>query len=223
MTNQITTLEVQHRFILGKQVKELRREGVTPVHLYGPGISSQSLQVDGAILTRVLSESGRTRPLMVQIAPDGEEHLVFIGNVQFHPVTNAVIHVDFLRVDVNMHTQAQIPLALGGSAPAVRRGVSMLLRGVSTVTISSLPLNVPDAIVADISGLDDLEKVLRVGDLIVPEGVEILSDAGQMVAQVVPIPNAEIDESESPALVDDDAIEQSDQETVVSDADEIGT
>ena len=93
MTNQITTLEVQHRFILGKQVKELRREGVTPVHLYGPGISSQSLQVDGAILTRVLSESGRTRPLTIQIAPDGEEHLVFIGNVQFHPVTNAVIHV----------------------------------------------------------------------------------------------------------------------------------
>ena len=138
-------------------------------------------------------------------------------------MTNAVIHVDFLRVDVNMHTQAQIPLALGGSAPAVRRGVSMLLRGVSTVTIRSLPLNVPDAIVADISGLDDLEKVLRVGDLIVPEGVEILSDAGQMVAQVVPVPNAEVDEAESPALVDADSIEQSDQETAVSDADEIGT
>lgn len=95
MTTQAARLTVQERTVMKKKVSVLRRQGITPIHLYGPGMASQTFQVDTQLLRKTLSVVGYNRP--VEVAPDGssETHLAFVREIQFHPLTTEVVHVDF--------------------------------------------------------------------------------------------------------------------------------
>ena len=184
MATQLVNLQVQPRTILGKQVKHLRLQGLTPIHLYGRDFSSLALQVDSTRLRRVLVQAGTSRPVSLQIEADGGQHMAFVRNIDFHSLSNDVIHVDFLRVDTSRTVDVEVPLVLEGEAPAVRQLRGVLIRGLSTVHVECLPLEVPAAFVVDISILEDFDKVIRVSDLQVPPEVRVLTDPEQMVASV---------------------------------------
>ena len=195
MTTQVATLPVQPRDVLGKKVSQLRRQGITPVHLYGAGGEPKALQVDSLALRRVLTHVGHNRPVEVITEGTSDRSLAFVREIQFHPLTLDVLHVDFFRVDVAATTTVDVPLELVGDSNAVHLGGS-LIQNLHTVTVEARPLDVPGSIQVDVSVLDDFDKNIRVSDVVVPEGVTVLTDGEQMIAHVAAPVGVEVEEAE---------------------------
>ena len=86
------------REVTGKKVSELRNSGLTPVHMYGPEIESSSLQCDTAILDRVITDAGTNIPVTVDVENGDQGNLCFIREVQYHPVTNKVLHLSLIHI-----------------------------------------------------------------------------------------------------------------------------
>ena len=142
MATEVATLPVQPRTVLGKKVSQLRRAGLTPVHMYGSGGEPQALQVDTQVLRRVLTHAGHNRPIEVVTEGSSARSLTFVREIQFHPLTLEVLHVDLFRVDADITTTVDVPLELEGDSPAVRLGGS-LIQNLHTVQVEARPLDVP--------------------------------------------------------------------------------
>ena len=185
------TLSLSQRTVIGKKVKQLRRQDILPVHMYGTGIESQSLQGAGGDLRRLLPQVGTNIPVSVQVDGSDDENICFVREVQRHPVTEDLLHIDFIRVDVTQTISAEVPITLIGAAPATQQG-GTLLQPLTTLLVEALPMNIPASIEADVSGLDDFEKSIVVRDIVVGDNVTVLTDSDEFVARVSP-PRVETD------------------------------
>src|SRR5581483_10358268 len=96
------TLEVAPRGALRKANKQLRREGEVPVHVFGHGLESQALQANERELRHVLHQAGKTG--LIQVKVDGQANNVMVRNVQRHPVTGRLVHVDLYQVRMDVKT-----------------------------------------------------------------------------------------------------------------------
>ena len=179
------TLELSPRDVVGKKVKLLRLQGLVPVHFYGAGTEPLAMQVEGAVLRRVLPRAGTNVPITIEIADGGGENICFVREVQRHPVTEAILHVDFLRVDVSQTTQADVPIVLEGVSPAVTDLGGTLLQTLDAVPVEALPMHIPASFTVDVSILDDFDKTIRVESLPVAADVTVLADPGLMITTVV--------------------------------------
>lgn len=188
---EVQPLSLSQRTVTGKKVKQLRRQGVLPVHMYGSGIDSMALQGSAGELRRVLPRVGTNIPVSVQIDGSDDENICFVREVQRHPVTEDLLHIDFIRVDITQTISAEVPIALIGSAPATQQG-GTLLQPLTSLLVEALPMDMPAAIEADVSGLDDFEKSIVVSDLAVGDNVRVLTDSDEFVARVSP-PRVETD------------------------------
>ena len=179
------TLTLSPRDVTGKKVKALRRNGLVPVHLYGSKTEALSLQVEAGLLRRLLVRAGANIPVNVEVEGQKNENICFVREVQRHPVTEEVLHADFLRVEATQTVTAEVPVILQGEPSAVRDMGGTLIQPLSTIGVEALPMNMPAGIYVDVSHLDDFEKSVRVGDLQVPEGSAILRDPDEMIARVL--------------------------------------
>ena len=188
-------LSVNKREVTGKKVSELRSNGLTPIHMYGPEIESSPLQCDSKILDRVITDAGTNIPVTVIVDGGEQNNLCFIREVQYHPVTNKVLHVDFMKVQVEKSVRAQVPISVIGTSPAVRTMGGTLLQPLLTLTVEALPLEIPKTIILQAELLADFETNFYVSDIEVDEGVNVINEASEMVASVV-APRVERMESE---------------------------
>ena len=195
-------LTLSPRDVTGKKVRALRRQGKVPVHFYGRGVDSLALQVELAALRRVLSQSGGNVPVTVSIDGQDGENICFVRDTQRHPVTEELLHVDFLRVDVTRIVRAEVPVILDGEPSAVRDLGGTLLQPFSTLEVEALPMDMPQAFHLDVTGLEDFEASMRIGDIAVADNVTILRDPGEMIARVAP-PRVE----EEPELEEEEDLE----------------
>ena len=179
------SLTVLPREITGKKVSTLRRDGITPVHLYGSGIESQSLQANTAVIGKVITQAGTNVPINVVIEGQDSENICFVREVQFHPVTERLVHVDFIKVDVTKTIRAAVPINVEGLAPAVRNLGGTLLQPLQSVTVEALPMDIPISYTLHADILVDFETNLYVRDLEISETVEIINDDDDLVAGVV--------------------------------------
>ena len=187
------SLQIEKRTIEGKKVKTLRTQGITPIHLYGSGIESLSMQADFKDLISVLNDNGFSIPITLN---DGENDiLVFARNVQRHPLTEEILHVDFQVVSKDDEVEIEVPINLSGESPAVKNFGGILIKLLETIKISSKVDKVPESIELDISVLESLEQSLLVSEINVPEGVEIITDETFAIARVIP-PRIEVEEEE---------------------------
>ena len=182
----VVSLTLEPRKLIGKRVASLRREGITPVHLYGGAAPAMSLQVKSPTLNRTLLEVGSNRPLSVQVDGTDGEDICFVREVQRHAVTDEVVHVDFLRVDVSQKVSAEVPIRYIGEAPGVRNLGGTLIQAMTSIQVEALPMRMPESITVDISVLEDFEKTIVVGDVAVPNEVTVLSAQDGLVTRVVP-------------------------------------
>ena len=178
------TLKLEPRNLTGKKVRRLRRAGIIPVHVYGADIEPASLQVAERELNRLLPQVGANIPVSVEYDGQDEENICFVREVQRHPVSDEVIHVDFMRVDVSRAVSAEVPLTLIGTSAAVSQMAGTLLQSVQTLLIEALPMNMPAEIPVDISVLSDLDSSLAVRDISVPGDVIVLNDPDDAVIRV---------------------------------------
>ena len=189
----VQSLGLSQRTVTGKKVKQLRKQGILPVHMYGSGIESQSLQGSAGELRRVLPRVGANIPVSVQVEGSDDENICFVREVQRHPVTEDILHVDFIRVDVTQTISAEVPITLVGSAPATQQG-GTLLQPLTSLLVEALPMDIPASVEADISGLDDFEKSIVVSDIAVSDNVTVLTDSDEFVARVSP-PRVEVEDT----------------------------
>ena len=200
---EVQSLSLSQRAVTGKKVKQLRKRGILPVHMYGSGIESMSLQAEAGELRRLLPRVGTNIPVTVQIDGSDDENICFVRDVQRHPVTEDLLHIDFIRVDVTQTISAEVPITLVGSAPATQQG-GTLLQPLTTLLVEALPMDIPASVEADISGLDDFEKSIVVSDIAVADNVAVLTDSDEFVARVSP-PRVETDTFD---LVDEEESEE---------------
>ena len=178
------SLNLSSREVHGKKVKQLRSQGVIPVHMYGGKMTPANLQVSGADLRKVLERVGGNVPLFIEIDGTGE-NICFVREVQRHPVTEEVLHVDFLRVEATQVVTADVPIVLDGEAPAVRNLGGTLAQPIQSLTVEALPANMPAELLLDVGGLEDFEMAVRVADIIVGPDVTVLNEPRDMVARVM--------------------------------------
>ena len=178
-------LTVEYRDVNGKKVSTLRNEGITPVHMYGPGIDPRSLQCDTALVDKIVSEAGGNIPVTVNLAGEDDE-VCFIREVQYHPVKDVIIHVDFMKVDVTKEVEAQVPVIIQGTSPAVRNLGGTLLQPLQAVTVRALPMEIPAQLTLQAEVLVDYDTNLYVRDLVDMDSVDIINDESELIASVVP-------------------------------------
>ncbi|GIS28312.1 MAG: general stress protein CTC [Chloroflexota bacterium] len=177
-------LNTEKREIYGKKLRSLRKKGILPIHVYGPGMESIALQSETNNVLKVLQEAGRTNP--VKIIDSDKEHTTLVRNVDQHPATGELQHVDFMRVDENKPIEVEVPVVLIGEAPGTRGGAGTVTQAIYSLSVLSKPFTVPSEIQADLSVLVDLETNIKRGDLVLPDGVELVGDPDIPVAWIQP-------------------------------------
>ena len=179
------SITLSPRDVTGKKVSLLRKAGIVPVHFYGPDVGSVSLQAEFSDLRSVLLSAGRNVPITVKVDGQDGENICFVRETQVHPVTEELLHVDFYRVDVTETVRAEVPVILEGEPPAVRNLGGILLQPFDTLEVEALPLDMPQSFVVDVTVLEDFSSSVRIGDIEVAEGVDILRGPVEMIARVV--------------------------------------
>ena len=178
---------------LGKaDAKRLREESQVPCVLYGG--KEQIHFYAPMILFRELVYTPEAA--FVKINVEGEEYSAILQEVQFHPVSEILLHADFLMLDENKQIKMDIPVKFTGEAPGLIQGGKLIVK-LRKVSIKALPVNMPDSVTLDISGLD-LGKSVKIADIEV-DNFELLNNARITIA-TVDIPRAlksgEFDEEE---------------------------
>lgn len=200
------TLQLEPRSVVGKKVGALRRQGITPTHLYGMGIEPLALQAESPLLEQLVARAGGNSPVSLSIKGQEGFRLTFVREVQRHPLTEAILHVDFYQVPMTELTRAEVPVQLVGESPAVRLENGVLFHALHTVLVECLPLDVPRLVELDISALDTFEKALRGSDVLLGDRVTLLTNADAVIARVNP-PRVVVEEvAAEPAAADQEAL-----------------
>ena len=177
-----------------RESRRLRREGKLPVVMYGHGKAAVSLTIslrDGERLVQygglvTLAIAGRKRPVTA-----------VIKEVQRNAITAGPLHFDFREVRADEVITTSVPLVTVGEAAGQQHG-GQLEQMVHQLSVECLPGNLPDAVRVDISGME-LDDVMHVGDIVLPEGVKAAVDPELAVFQVrLPRVEAEPEEEEVP-------------------------
>ena len=184
MTTAAIKLELEPRAVTGKKVKQLRRAGAIPVHLYGPGIASRPLQCEEKSLLRALRQAGSANPITLSIQGEPGERLTFAREIQWNPVRGNLLHVDFLAVSANRPVAAQVPVILTGESPGAQRTGGAVAQTLYQLEVEALPLEIPNEIEIDLSQLVDTNAQVRAAEIPLPANVTLLTDPETLVARV---------------------------------------
>jgi large subunit ribosomal protein L25 len=189
------TLRATHRTVTGKKVAGLRRDGQLPAVVYGRGVPSDSVSLDAREFETLRRHAGRTT--LIDLAVDGQKPApVLVHDIQHHPVTRKPLHVDLYLVRMTDELTIEVQLVADGSSVAVVDEGGTLLHALDHVRVKALPDHLPAAIHYSIEPLATFDDVIHVSDLVIPDGVTLLTEPTEIVAKVLP---PRIEEVEEPA------------------------
>jgi large subunit ribosomal protein L25 len=176
----------------------LRREGKIPAVAYGKNLATQGLSLAPDVLRQVLS-SERGRNTVIELEVDGKDKLtVLLRDFQYHPVSRALLHADFVQIHLDQPVDVEVPLELTGKAAGVIKG-GVLRQVFRKLPIRCLPAHIPVKITHDVTALE-LDGHVATKDLALPEGVSVRLPAEQTVAAVVTeVVRAEEETAQAPA------------------------
>ena len=197
MASSYYKLEISNRVNIGsKEAKKQRKQGLVPGVLYYSGEDAENISVDKSILLRAMNSGQR----IFEILQKGEKQYTMLKQVQYHPVTDEVIHVDLMRVRRSEKMTISVPILLVGDSVGVKEG-GILSQSLTQVEISCYPTDVPEQIELNIEGLE-LNSGLNVGDLDTgSEEVEVISDVN---LNIVSISSPTSDDKEDESLSGED-------------------
>ena len=176
-------LKATQREVLGKKSRFLRRQGITPTHLYGHNLESLTLQCDTGELQHLLALAGRTRLISLEI--DGKQpRSVFVREIQRDEVARQLLHVDFYQVRKGEKIAVNVPIVLVGEAPAMKEKGRMIAHAITSLSIECLPDSVPPQIEVDLSPLEGLEQAIHVKDIVLGADITVNADPEQLVVKV---------------------------------------
>ncbi len=168
-------LNLAPRELVGKKVKNIRAEGNSPVALYGPKYSAQNFSVNEREFKKTFADVGYSKLFDVEIE-GGEKEKVLVKEVQIHPVTDQVLSVSLYVIDKNTPITTEVPIVLIGLAPAQDLGVGFAGQSLDTLAIKCLPADLPSHIEVSIENLAAVGDTITVGQIKLPQGVELDSN-----------------------------------------------
>ncbi|NOZ73867.1 MAG: 50S ribosomal protein L25 [FCB group bacterium] len=167
--------------------RALRREGRIPVVYYYHGEDNHNLSVDQKELHAAINSGNH----VFEIAINGKPHYVMIKDVQYHPVTDEIVHLDLMRVRRKEKMTISVPISFEGQSAGVKIG-GVMIENLNHLEISCLPTSVPDSIAVDVTDLE-LGHSLSVGDIQLPKNVELVTDP-ELTIVTVQIPRTHLEE-----------------------------
>ena len=181
---EIVAVKGQVRTDVGKKAsKAVRKEGRVPCVIYGTQdtlhFSIDPKEVKPLVYTPAFK--------LAEVELDGATHKCIIKDIQFHPVSDEIVHIDFLALTDGHKVKVEIPVGFQGVSPGMKLG-GKLQQNLRRVKVKTTPENLVDQLVLDVSHLE-LGQSVRVRDIQVGEGIEIMSPAGTPIA-TVEIPRA---------------------------------
>ncbi len=145
------TFAAERRTVLGKAVRQLRKQGIIPANIVSSGHESVPIQVNGADFQRFLAKHHATTVMHLTVDGAAASDTVVVQRVEHEPVTRAVLHVDFLHVNMSQTMHARVPIHFEGEAPGVKIHNAMLLTQLDYVEVEALPAELPQALILDVS------------------------------------------------------------------------
>jgi large subunit ribosomal protein L25 len=166
-----------------RSARRLRRTGEVPGVIYGGDGEPSHFSVDARILRNTLARSGAILDISIG---DGTAAPVIVKDLQRHPVRGEIMHVDFVRVNMNetIHTTVVLELVGADDAPGISEG-GVLSQETREVNIEALPGDIPASITHDVSKLQ-INDTVTLSSVTVPAGITLLDDLETVIATITP-------------------------------------
>lgn len=194
-----TDLEIDPRESLGSvAAKTLRSEGKIPANFYFHGEKNQNLVLDKGVFHKAIHSGSH----IFEVELGGKKRYVMVKSVQYHPVTEEIMHVDLQGVRMTEKIGISIPIVLEGEAVGVKEG-GVLMQNLTTLEIQCLPTDVPENVIIDITELD-INQNLTVNDISLGGEIEVITVEDTTVVSIQPpitevepeLPEEELEEGE---------------------------
>lgn len=167
------SLKLDERTVHGKKVAKLRKDGLVPAVVYGPGIDPISVQVEDGVFTKLYRQAGMHAPVHVTIG--SKRKITMIKDVDRDPVTGNVRHISFHAVKANEPVVAEVPIHLvgEGESEAEKNGL-IILQTLDKIEVKALPMDLPEAVEVSIVNLKEAGEKITLEAATLPEGVEFV-------------------------------------------------
>ena len=204
MASSYYKLDISSRNETGtKEAKAARRKGFVPGVLYYSGEEAISISIEKSILFRAMNSGQR----IFEINQNGKSQYTMLKHIQYHPVTDEVVHIDLMRVRRSEKMTISVPIILVGDAIGVKEG-GVLSQSLTQVEISCYPTDVPKQIDLNIDGLE-VNSALNVGDIDTgSEDIELISESSLNIVSITTPVSEEVSDDE----VSDEEVEDSSEE-----------
>jgi large subunit ribosomal protein L25 len=193
MASQTTKLAITPRDPEGSRAtRRLRRTGRVPGILYGGDSEPLTFSVDARELRHALAATGA----VLEVVDEGNATPAILKSAQYHPVRGETMHVDLLRVnlDVAIHAVVALELTGGEDSPGVKEG-GVLEQITRELNIEALPTSIPESITHDVSGLE-INDTVTLSQITVPDGITLLDDLEETVVATLSPPRVETEDDE---------------------------
>ncbi len=156
-----------------------------PAGLYGPKIKNENIEVSLKEFEKVYQEAGQSSLISLELEGK-KKYLVLVHDLSRDFLENTPTHIDFYQPSLTEKIEVKVPIVLEGEAEAVKNLGGTLIKNIAEVIVKALPQNLPKEIKVSVAGLKTFEDTVLIKDLPVGEGVEILRNPREIVAQVTP-------------------------------------
>lgn len=203
-------LKAERREVLGKKTKALRRQGITPTHIFGHGIQSQALQCNTTDLQSIIAKGGTTHLIDIEIEAEKQPRSAFIREIQRDEVSGRLLHVDFYQIKKTKKITANIPVLLLGDSPALKTKDNMIENLINEIGVECLPDKIPPQIEIDLTSLEEAGQSIHVKDITLNKGITITTDPEQIIVKISRVKAAieEVEEEKEVEAVEAEAEEE---------------
>ncbi|MBU0597209.1 50S ribosomal protein L25 [Patescibacteria group bacterium] len=163
---------------------ELREDGIIPAVVYGPEIKTISIGVNYKEFEKLHNEAGESSLIDCIVEGEKDPITVLIQDLQIEPLKGRIIHVDFRQIKMGEEMNATVELEFVGESVAVKEQGGTLIQNYEEVNVKCLPSNLVSHINVDLSKLATFDEVIKIKDLVLPEGITVLDDPEGLVAKV---------------------------------------
>lgn len=180
---EVINLKAQLREQTGRKVKGLREEDLIPAVVYGHDFPNQNIAIEYVPFSKAYEKAGESTLVDLKIG-EKDPIKVLVQDIQRHPLKDNFIHVDFKQVSMTEKLEADIPLNFVGESKAVKEMNGILVKNLDTLSVKCLPGALVYQIDVNLEALENFESVIRVGDIKLPEGMELIGEVEDAVASV---------------------------------------
>lgn len=176
-------LPVQSRQLTGRKVRRLRKQGIIPGNVFGENQASTSIQVEEKQLMKLYHQAGGTQVIYLTIDQQKKQP-VMIADLEFDPVKDTPLHVNFRRINLKEKVTAEVPIVLQGESEAAKQG-GVLVQLLDHLEIEALPDKIPSEIEVDLSALTQIGEMITVADLNLPsQEFQVVTEPDQGIVKV---------------------------------------